>query len=326
MPQKPKPIRSKNTKEARLKRIDVNLKVHYIHDQIKKRIDQLTQTIIGLSSSDKQNEHMIAVHRRNELEELDRWVKEEIIDKRTLGTREPMKIWDILKYGEDGEVYQATSTIESWNGAQVQIVRPESTNNLHLVYYKTPAIGNSSIHVGAIVNLVGAVTGAEWEFIGKHEPASLPSRQRLLLVCIDLKRILADIVGSDLVKNPLYIEKTKLRVEESIEYILRKMDEKPEDFVVDSNNTVQTMELKVLWQELSLMKEFITYLSDDEFAERAESLYSLIYYFYKTWWGISGWEYRIKFVLSEDEMITLAKDVLKSYKVNDIGGCVLNEI
>lgn len=311
--------KSRNTKEARLKRIDANLKAFYIRDEIEKRISSLSETIASLNSVNQPNEHMIAVHRRNELEELDRWVKEEIVNKSSIGTREALKIWDILKYGKHGEVYEAKSTIGNWNGTQVQYI--ETEHSTHLIYYKIPKVANSSIYAGSIVNIVGAVMGADWEYIGKHDRAVLPSRYRLLMVCIDLKRIVSGITDktSAISYSPLFMEKTKLGVSETIEYIVTKIKENPADYLTQANNKQQEEEVAYLREELIIMRDFISNMTDDELVERIESLYSLIFYFYHKWFGIEEWESRMELMLPEQDMLSLATDVLNSYKVNSKG-------
>lgn len=176
---------SKNTKANKLKRMDASHKAFLIEDELVRRINQLSILIPDLVVQGKTDEHMIATHRRNELEDLKDWIQGEIFGSNTLGTRCPLKIWDILKYGEHGEIYRATNTVDTWNGCEVQLTQTHDRDtNLILIIAKSPKVQNHSVNVGNIVKLVGAVTRADWIYVGKREIVKRSNRDALFSMVI----------------------------------------------------------------------------------------------------------------------------------------------
>jgi hypothetical protein len=310
---KPKPIKSKNTKENKLKRYDARWKAHLIKDRIESRIAEFTSMIPELDAQGKKNEHMIAIHRRNELEELHKWIQEHIIDAQSIGTRHPLKIWDVLKYGEVGEVYQATNTIETWNGCEIQVIQVGDHDPNHIIVFaKTPKVRNSRLMVGGVVDLVGAVTRADWVFIGKKERVTAPARNILMAMCLEMARILNYLCDKSIYMGANPHDRIRLDLSSTIDKVLNQMDKNIGDFlanteIFNSEYPPHLDQWNAYRQELMMAKSFIPYMNDDELGEKIEGIICLTYFFYKTWWGEWEWDDRIAIKLSEEEMMEIAK-------------------
>ncbi|WPS85322.1 hypothetical protein SMD22_01460 (plasmid) [Brevibacillus halotolerans] len=297
----------------KLKRIDAIHKSCLIRNEIDRRIDQFTSTIPDLSVQGKINEKMIAMHRLYELEDLKKWIQDEILDTKTLGTRQPLKIWDVLKYGEPGEVYEATNTIESWNGCEIQVTETNDGDpHLILVFAKAPKISNSRLKVGGTVDLVGAVTRADWVFVGERARVKESKRSIFITMCIEMARILRSLTDKNIYIGNIAYTQIRLDLAKRIEIVLETMSKYHGDFLANSEimNTEyppQLEELDILKKELQITKSSISYMNDDELAEKMEEIISLTYFFYLTWWGVWEWDKRIDVQLSGEEMLKIAK-------------------
>ncbi|MFF2531371.1 hypothetical protein ACFVS2_20925 [Brevibacillus sp. NPDC058079] len=305
-------VKYKKEWDHKLKRIDAVHKACLIRNEVDNRIDKLTSIIPDLDAQGKTNEHMIAVHRRSELEDMKKWIQDTIFDAKELGTKEPLKIWDVLKYGEHGEVYRATNTVETWNGCEVQVTKTHDGDpHPILVYAKVPKVSNSRMKVSGTVNFVGAVTRADWVFVGKRAEVKEPSRGILVSMCLEMGRVLRFLTDQSIYMGQHPQVRIRLELEKSIERVLNVMDKHPGDFLAtDIHHPGDPPELKQLrfyQSELRITQSDIAYLNDDELAQKIEEIISLTYYMYRTWWGIWEWDDRIEIKLTNEDMLKIAK-------------------
>ncbi|MBP1309255.1 hypothetical protein JOD82_002275 [Paenibacillus sp. 1182] len=309
---------SKNTKANKLKRMDASHKAFLLEDELVRRINELNILIPELVAQGKTDEHMIAAHRLNELEDLKKWIQGEIFGLKTLGTRRPLKIWDILKYGEHGEIYRATNTVDTWNGCEVQLKQTHDRDpNLVLIIAKSPKVQNPSVNVGNIVKLVGAVTRADWVYVGKREIVTAPKRSQLITMAIEMTRILEYLKDKKLFmgKNPDVTIRFDLA--KTVGDVIEVIEKHPDDFlssiqIMNGDLYPKMNDFEVYKSQLKSARDTITYLDDDELAMRIEELLSLTFFFYSRWWGNEEWDDRIGDSLTDKEMLEIANLLLNN--------------
>lgn len=308
-----------NTKENRLKRIDANLKARMIEDEVARRVSELTSQIAEFMNQgqEKVNEHMITVHRRGELEQLQAWMKENIFEAYTLGTRNPLKVWDILKYGNEGEVYRASNTITSWEGTEVQFNMTLGENpSPVIVFTKLPKIANSRLQIGSIVDLVGAVTQADWVFIGKKDTVKPPARVCLTVMCLELSRTIRLFAKQYIsAGNGLHL-KARADLELTMKRVFERIDKYPSEFkantdMLSKSNPLNLDDIKTFADEIGYVSSFIQFMNEDEIVEKCEELIALTYFFYSYWWGVHEWDERIETALTNEQMLEVARGKLE---------------
>jgi hypothetical protein len=225
-----------------------------------------------------------------------------------------MKLWQILRDGNHGEIYRAMNGVESWIGTQIQFQKAGMEEETAcVVYAKPPKVRSLNASIGRCVTISGGAMLSDWEFVEVRGIIFQSAETSMSDLACHVSILLSVAIRKPSIgSNASVIFQKKSNIIETIAdvilYLERECAQKFSE--EDKIQTEFHANCNKVIEHLEQIQKYMHIWDDAQTIDKAEQLISLAYYMYKTWWGIESWNEKNNSILTEDEMMMIAKTIL----------------